>query len=105
MRITNDYYEDSEVTLYNGDIRELLKQIPNGEVMLVVTSPPYNIGKEYEQVIDINDYLEQQKDIIKECYRVLNEKGSICWQVGNYIDKKNGEVYPLDILLYPLFKK
>lgn len=102
MKITNKYDKKSDVVLHNGDTLELLKQIPDGEAMLIITSPPYNIGKEYEKVSPIEKYLNQQEEVIKECVRVLNDEGSICWEVGNHM---NGEVYPLDILLYPIFKK
>lgn len=102
MKITSNYNKNSNATLFNGDTLKLLKQIPNNEAMLIVTSPPYNIGKEYEKVKSIENYLKEQEKVIEECVRVLNEKGSICWQVGNLV---NGEVYPLDILLYPIFKK
>ena len=79
----------------------LLKQIPNNTVNLIITSPPYNIGKEYEKRATINDYYNWQRNIIRECNRVLKNDGHICWQVGNYVD--NGEVIPLDLLLYPIF--
>jgi len=102
MNITSKYNKKSDVTLYNGNTLNLLKKIPDQEAMLIITSPPYNIGKEYEKVKSIDNYLKEQEEIIKECVRVLNDKGSICWQVGNLI---NGEVYPLDILFYPIFKK
>src|SRR3989344_1380888 len=102
MKIEKKYSNDNDVTLYHGDTLELLRQIPDGKAMLVITSPPYNIGKEYEEISPIGQYLNQQEEVIKECVRVLNNKGSICWEVGNHM---NGEVYPLDILLYPIFKK
>jgi adenine-specific DNA-methyltransferase len=66
-----------------------------------VTSPPYNIGKEYEKKLDLEDYIEQQAVVIKECLRTLSTRGSICWQVGNYVD--NGSIIPLDAVLYPIF--
>jgi len=103
MNVVNNYSKDADVTLYNGDTRELLAQIPDNEVKLIVTSPPYNVGKEYEKVIDLNKYLKDHEKIIKEYVRVLSPKGSLCWQVGNFV--KDGEVFPLDILFYPLFKK
>lgn len=103
MRLTGNYSEEADVVLYTGDTGGLLAQIPNNQVQLIITSPPYNVGKEYEQVMNLREYLSQQEEIIKECVRVLSPKGSICWQVGNYI--KDGEVYPLDILFYPIFKK
>jgi len=46
-------------------------------------------------------YLEQQKAVISECVRCLSPRGSICWQVGNYVDR--GAIIPLDTVLYPIF--
>ena len=103
MRLVGNYSKEADVILHAGDTRGLLAQIPKNQVQLIITSPPYNVGKEYEKVINLDEYLKQQEEIIKECVRVLSPKGSICWQVGNYV--KDGEVYPLDMLFYPLFKK
>jgi adenine-specific DNA-methyltransferase len=89
------------VTLYLGDCLEFLRTLPDESVQLVVTSPPYNIGKEYEDVLNIEVYKAEQRQIIEECVRVLKPEGSICWQVGNYVS--NGEIIPLDILLYDCF--
>ena len=73
----------------------------DGAFKLIVTSPPYNIGKSYERKSRLQDYLAAQSAVIAECVRLLDERGSICWQVGNYVS--NGEIIPLDVLLYPLF--
>lgn len=100
--IESKFSENSEIVLFNGDITNLLSEIPDEKISLVVTSPPYNIGKEYETRQDVQDYLTKQTTIIKELVRVLAPTGSLCWQVGNFVDK--GEVYPLDILYYPIFK-
>jgi len=80
---------------------DLLRGIPEGAARLVVTSPPYNIGKAYEDRLDLERYLKQQKEVIGECVRIVAGNGSICWQVGNHV--RDGEVFPLDILLYPFF--
>ncbi len=93
----------SEYKVIHGDTFSYLKNIESDKFDLVITSPPYNIGKEYETKQSIEKYLEQQEDVIKELVRVTSEKGSICWQVGNYVEK--GEVFPLDIYYYHLFKK
>ncbi len=69
---------------------------------LIVTSPPYNIGKAYERRTALEEYVAQQEDVISECVRLLHPRGSLCWQVGNHV--QDGEVFPLDIVLYPLFK-
>ncbi len=84
------------------DNLDFMRSINNQSIQLVVTSPPYNLGKSYEKKISIEQYIKEQEAVIKECYRILNNKGSICWQVGNHI---NGEVVPLDIMLYETFKK
>ncbi len=100
--ITNKYSEDADLILFNGDCLDILSEIPDNTVQLVVTSPPYNIGKPYEKRTDIESYVNFQTAVVKECYRVLKSQGSICWQIGNYVD--NGEIIPLDILMYPVFK-
>ena len=76
---------------------------PDNAFQLIVTSPPYNLGKAYESRRALDDYLAQQEAVIAECVRLLADSGSLCWQVGNYVDK--GEVLPLDTLLYPIFRK
>lgn len=101
ITIPSTFAPDNKVTLYCGDCMEFLQTIPDESVQLVVTSPPYNIGKEYEKVLDIEVYKAQQRQVIKECARILKPEGSICWEVGNYVN--NGAIIPLDILLYDYF--
>jgi len=101
-KISEKFGEDQEVVIYPGNCLELLSEIPDKSIQLIVTSPPYNIGKEYEKKLKIEDYIEQQRAVITECSRVLKDEGSICWQVGNYVQK--GEIIPLDILLYEIFR-
>jgi adenine-specific DNA-methyltransferase len=91
----------ADLVLYQGDTLELLRSLPDGFARLIVTSPPYNLGKPYETRLDIEDYVAQQAEVIRECYRALHPQGSLCWQVGNYV--ANGEIIPLDMLLYPVF--
>ena len=81
---------------------EFMRELPKESMKLIVTSPPYNIGKEYEKRTSREDYVKEQAATIAEAVRLLHPNGSICWQVGNHID--DGEVFPLDILLYDLFK-
>ena len=81
---------------------EFMRALPKESMHLIVTSPPYNIGKVYEKRTSREVYIEEQSATIAEAVRLLNPKGSICWQVGNHVD--DGEVFPLDIILYDLFK-
>lgn len=92
------------------DCLEFMKSLPDNSVKLIITSPPYNIGKQYEHCKTLEEYLSSMEPVISEMYRILSEEGSICWEVGNYIKKGKGkgaksEVFPLDIYYYSLFKK
>ena len=82
---------------------DFMAGLPDESIRLVVTSPPYNLGKLYEKRARLESYIRDQERVIGECVRLLSPSGSLCWQVGNYVDR--GEVFPLDALLYPIFKE
>ena len=100
---SNNFSSDSDVTFLGGDCIKSMKKIPDGSIKLIITSPPYNLQKEYEVKKSLQEYLETIKPVFSEFKRVLHEEGSICWQVGNFVDK--GEIFPLDIIYYNLFKE
>jgi adenine-specific DNA-methyltransferase len=95
--------DNSDHVIFHGDALKLLASMPDESVKLIITSPPYNIGKVYENPVSLEEYLEKQMTIIDDLIRVLHPEGSICWQVGNYVSK--GEIVPLDIPFYNIFKK
>ena len=101
--IASAFTPDAEVVVAPGDCRDTLGTMPRGAVQLIITSPPYNIGKDYEKATDLDRYLRALSPIVDELVRVLAAKGSLCWQVGNYV--QDSEVFPLDIFYYPYFKK
>jgi len=103
VKISGRFEPDADVVLYLGDTLDLLKQIPDKTAGLVVTSPPYNIGKPYEKKLNLQEYIAQQEKVIKESIRITKDDGSICWQIGNYVE--NSSIIPLDILLYPIFDR
>ena len=82
---------------------KFMNSLPSESMNLVVTSPPYNMQRQYENFQNLESYLEGQRKCIAEAIRLLKSDGAICWQVGTYVS--NGEVYPLDILLYSIFKE
>jgi adenine-specific DNA-methyltransferase len=91
------------VALWHGDVNEFLDSLPSSPIFdLVVTSPPYNLGKSYEKRADLEEYLLWQSKIIDKIVPRLKPTGNLCWQVGNYVD--NGEIIPLDIELAPVFR-
>ncbi len=90
------------MTLYEGDCLELLKSLDHESVDLIITSPPYCIGKTYEKPEDdIETFKRQHILIFPEIYRILKTGGSICWQVGYHVDK--GSIVPLDFYVYDIF--
>lgn len=103
VEIPQRFSPSNRATLWLGDCLDFLATLPAESVQLVVTSPPYNLGKEYEETLDIESYVAQQRQVIDACVRLLRPQGSLCWQVGNYVDQ--GEIVPLDILLYDTFKQ
>lgn len=101
--IYEQFQNEASIVVYPGDAAEFVKQIPGDSIALIITSPPYNLGKDYETRVSIEQYLAGQEALIQELVRVLRWDGSICWQVGNYV--QDGEVFPLDIYYYGIFKR
>ena len=81
-----------------------IKNVANGTVDLVVCSPPYVIGKSYENAKTVSEYVEWMDKVVAEIKRTLKKSGGVCWQVGTHVSDE-GEYLPLDMLFYPLFKK
>ena len=79
-----------------------MRDMADEKFKLIVTSPPYNLGKEYEGKAPLDTYFAMQERVIQECVRLLHPQGSLCWQVGNYVE--NGAIVPLDTILYPIFR-
>lgn len=88
--------------IYPGDCIEALRSMPSESVDLVVSSPPYNIGKEYETKRELEHYLDEQREVLRECFRVLKPTGSIFWQVGSFSHK--GTLVPLDVKFFPILE-
>jgi len=106
--ISDMYAPNATVTFFHGDRLALLKQIADSgsRAELIVTSPPYNVGKEYEKALPLPEYVAGQRRTIEACMDILSPTGSICWQVGHYIEGsgREKEAFPLDIILYDEFK-
>lgn len=95
--------ESATYDVITDDILNVIEDFEDRHFKLIMTSPPYNIGKSYEQKQSLEEYLHWQEQIIAKIPRILSDNGNIIWQVGNYV--QNGEVFPLDIFFYPIFKK
>lgn len=83
-----------------------IRQLPQEPLFeLVITSPPYNIGNVYEirKTMPPGNYIAWQEGIIRSIYPLLKENGSICWQMGNYVE--HGSIIPLDIVFAGIINK
>ena len=103
IEVESKFKPEAEAVILPGDCLTSLRKLPAEFAKLIITSPPYNLGKAYEKATELEKYLEELSPVVDELARVLAAEGSLCWQVGNYVE--NGEVFPLDIFYYGLFKK
>jgi adenine-specific DNA-methyltransferase len=94
--------DDFVNTVYLGSCEEMFERLPDGSVDLIVSSPPYNLGKEYESRRALQVYVAEQAKVLAECARVLSDTGSIFWQVGSYSDR--GLLIPLDVRFFPVLE-
>lgn len=90
-----------QVVMACEDNLDFMRSLESASMKLIVTSPPYNLGKAYEAREPLESYVQQQTEVISECVRLLHPEGSLCWQVGNHV--QSGEIVPLDVVLYPVF--
>lgn len=87
--------------IFKGDSKDLLQRVEPGSVRLVFTSPPYNVGKEYEKRTDLHTYSSSMLSIIRLIPPLLKSDGYVCWQVGNHVS--SGVITPLDMIFDELF--
>lgn len=104
----HDHLHDRAL-LWRGDVETFLDALPEVPFFdLVFTSPPYNLGKVYEQRTALDQYLAWQKRVIRKVVSRLKPTGSLCWQVGNYVETRKGgltsAILPLDIVFHDIFR-
>ena len=98
----------SEIFYKIGDCRELLKDVPSQSVKLVVTSPPYNIGKHYGKYSDkmpLEEWKELIRAVTKEVYRILTPDGSFFLNLSPVPYGKDKEILPLPFIGYEIMQE
>jgi adenine-specific DNA-methyltransferase len=93
-------YGDVGATLWLDDSRDALARVKTASVDLIVSSPPYFIGKSYDESKSLSEFIDLHNTIFPELTRVLKPGGSICWQVGHHYE--NGRLTPLDAVVYSI---
>lgn len=93
-------YTDGQVALYGGDCLELLARLPESSIDLTVTSPPYNIGKEYERPMTLSSYLDWCEDWMELIYRASARSSSFWLNLGYVQVRSKGKAVPIPYLLW-----
>ena len=94
------YFQAPNCLIYNMDCLEAIKLLPEELVALTVTSPPYNIGKEYEKLLLLDEYLNWCEQWIGEVYRVTVDRGAFWLNLGYLSMRDRAKAIPIAYLLW-----
>lgn len=97
------YYNKNNILLYKGDTLKILKELKNNKLFdATITSPPYNIGKEYEKNLTTDSYLKWSEDWINLIYKISKDNASFWLNLGYYSVENIGKAVPI---IYTLWNK
>lgn len=94
------YFETESCLIYNRDAVEAMSRLPSGLVDLTITSPPYNIGKEYEDKLSLPDYLDWCQQWVAEIYRTTTDEGAFWLNLGYLPIPGRAKALPIPYLLW-----
>ncbi|MFM6271417.1 MAG: DNA-methyltransferase, partial [Dolichospermum sp.] len=94
------YFQSCNCLIYNLDCLEAMAILPDQSINLTVTSPPYNIGKEYENLLPLDDYINWCKKWITEVYRLTLYDGAFWLNLGYLSIKNRAKAIPISYLLW-----
>ena len=98
MHETKASYRGSEARLLHSDALTFLNELKPNSVDLVISSPPYFMGKEYDKSVSVDDFMREHARILTAVVAAVKDGGGICWQVGYHVDRNH--IVPLDALIY-----
>jgi adenine-specific DNA-methyltransferase len=96
----NPYYQSGECLIYNLDCVTAMQILPDEFIPLTITSPPYNIGKEYEETLPLKDFLEWCQRWVTEVYRITANNGAFWLNLGYVQIPNRAKAIPLPYLLW-----
>ncbi|MCC3408312.1 MAG: site-specific DNA-methyltransferase [Microcoleus sp. PH2017_10_PVI_O_A] len=94
------YFQASNCLIYQMDCLEAMSKLPDECVNLTVTSPPYNIGKEYEKTLPLDKYLNWCESWISENYRLILPNGAFWLNLGYLSIPNQAKAIPIPYLLW-----
>lgn len=93
-------WEGPGVLVYEGDCQKLLPRLPDECIDLTATSPPYNIGKEYEEARPLEDYLSWCESWMEQVFRATQPSGAFWLNLGYMSVPGRGKAVPIPYLLW-----
>ena len=100
QQLGTPFYEADNVLLYNEDCLHAMRRLNKNFIDLTITSPPYNIGKEYERLLPLEEYLSWCQTWISEIYRVTNSTGAFWLNLGYLELPGKANAIPIPYLLW-----
>lgn len=94
------YFESQNVALYKIDCMEFMKKMKRPVFDLTITSPPYNIGKEYEREIGVKQYVKQSKIWMNNVYDITKRNGAFWLNLGYFKVPEKGFAVPISYLIW-----
>jgi len=98
----NPYFETNNFLLYNADCITCMKKLneEKNTINLTITSPPYNIGKEYEKIMPVKDYVNWCQEWIKQIHNITDKNGAFLLNIGYLEIPEKGNAVPISYLLW-----
>ncbi len=93
-------YHVPGVLIYEGDCLGLMRRLRGTPINLTVTSPPYNIGKEYETLLDVKDYISWCGDWVRQIYDLTTPTGALWLNLGYLQLTGRAKAIPIPYLLW-----
>lgn len=94
------YYRTDGCAIYNADCLQAMQGLPDEVIDLTVTSPPYNINKEYDKNLPLPEYLDWCARWIEEVYRVSDSEGTFWLNLGYLSVPDQAKAIPIPYLLW-----
>lgn len=99
-RIGKPLYRGENYAIFYGNSLELLPEVPDNAIDLTFTSPPYNIGKEYESVLPVDQFVHWCVQWLSEIHRLTNSSGALLLNLGYLSVENKGKNVPISYLLW-----
>jgi adenine-specific DNA-methyltransferase len=94
------YYQNEDCIIYNINCVDAMQALPKNFIHLTVTSPPYNIGKEYEKPMPLGSFVEWCEVWINQIHRITSDNGALWLNLGYTQILNHAKAVPLPYLLW-----